>query len=898
MRNSSISVITIQSRFSIAIVLFIIACLLVFINLQHRHAENKFLDNQKNSFLQKSEILDNSIGKISTYIEMENDVTDSFLSAEIDSTSFLELFQYNEEKQFYSLCNNKQLGYKQVFSSIATSNLDSPDELMRFSKLALKLQEYQRAFQNMNPNVVLSYYVSDKQSFTEIYPPLPLSEVIPDDFASFITDAYEVYNELAPPSKNPSRSIFWTSPYIDRAGNGMMVTCAVPIYYNDTYVGVLGSDILLTFLGQHTSNTVNSLGHLSIISDDNKVISSTDINYENESEICTAPHIDIIKNHSYDSSWSISTKGEYIIEYSLKNAPWTFQYIIDQNQAKKLLLDAIIVDLQFVILSIIIVIILTIFIHIKLLNPGVIAEQQLKKLSLELEKQVSLRTQLLKDREENLKITLNSIADAVVSTNIHGEIEEMNPVAENLMAVKLEEVKGTPIQSIFNIYNHLTRLPIKCPVETVLETGKITGIMKGAILVGQNGSEYQIADSCAPIVNANKVMTGVILVFRDISEEEKLEKQLQHSQKMDAVGQLAGGVAHDFNNMLSGILGAAELIKVSTELESSENQELLNLIITTSERSAELTSKLLAFSRQGEIAASTVDIHKILGNSIAILIRSIDKRINIHSNLFAEILSVVGDNSALQNLFMNLGINASHAMPEGGSIEISTRNVYLDDFYCSKTQFDIQSGNFIEIEVKDTGSGISPENLVKIFDPFFTTKEKGKGTGLGLAAAYGTINKHHGEIIVESEIGEGTSFRILLPTTSKSVTTTEKKDVSTEGIGTILLVDDEEIIRITGKHLLEKIGYTVILAEHGLDALHIFKSKQSEISLIISDMNMPKMNGSTLFKAIQKIDPELPFIISSGFTKDQSMKEHEKLGYINKPFRISELSNVVSKYLS
>ena len=240
-------------------------------------------------------------------------------------------------------------------------------------------------------------------------------------------------------------------------------------------------------------------------------------------------------------------------------------------------------------------------------------------------------------------------------------------------------------------------------------------------------------------------------------------------------------------------------------------------------------------------------------------------------------------------------------MPDGGKLEIETRNITLDKNYCNASPFDISEGDYIEIKVRDTGCGIPQENLSKIFEPFFTTKKQGEGTGLGLASVFGTIQDHHGAINVYSELGTGTVFHLYLPCSVEVV----KKEVHTEvvsfqGSGQILLVDDEELIRATGKYILKNLGYTVTLAKDGLEAVEIFEKQHSEIDLVIMDMIMPKMNGSDAFWKMKAIDEKCKVIISSGFTKDESLSELKKAGlagFIQKPFRVAELSALLDNVL-
>jgi PAS domain S-box-containing protein len=403
-------------------------------------------------------------------------------------------------------------------------------------------------------------------------------------------------------------------------------------------------------------------------------------------------------------------------------------------------------------------------------------------------------------------------------------------------------------------------------------------------------------------LNMVELSTGAYLqaIVRDITERKELEEQLRQSQKMDAVGVLAGGVAHDFNNMLAGILGAAEIIKGNKKL-NEEDAAYIDMIIQSSSRAADLTAKLLAFSRKGKLVSTPVDVHSIINDSVMLLEGSIDKKVSLKRNLTADDYMVIGDNSQLQNVLMNLCINASHAMPSGGDITISTRNIHLDEIYCQASPFDLSPGDFIEIEVHDNGYGIPPENLQKIFEPFFTTKQHGKGTGLGLSAVYGIVKNHHGAVSVYSEPGIGTVFHILLPgSAAKADTATDTASIKT-GTGNILLVDDEDFIRITAKTMLESMGYTVLLAENGKEGVDLFEKEYKNIDLVILDMVMPVMNGREAYEKMKEIDKDVKAIISSGFSKPDDVDELRKSGlsgFIRKPYFKMELSRMVADIIN
>ncbi len=399
----------------------------------------------------------------------------------------------------------------------------------------------------------------------------------------------------------------------------------------------------------------------------------------------------------------------------------------------------------------------------------------------------------------------------------------------------------------------------------------------------------------------------ILAVIRDLTEvkkaEEKqsqLEEALNQSQKMDAIGQLAGGVAHDFNNMLTGISGAVELLLLSKV--DGRQTEFLSLIKNAVTRASDLTRKLLDFSRKGKQLSTPVDLHAIIIDAIAILERSIDKRVTITTDLTAEHTMVVGDPSQLQSGILNICVNSRDAMPDGGEIVISTTNTELDEQDCSIGQ-QITPGSFIKLSVQDNGTGIPSKILPHIFEPFFTTKDEGKGTGLGLASVYGMVKDHHGEINVYSEHVTGTVFHIYLPISHDDTNRpiTDKRAISIEGTGTILIVDDEDIIRTTASLLLGNLGYKVLLAENGEEGVKVYQKESDDIDLVILDMVMPVMNGKEAFTKIKSLAPQAKIIISSGFAKNIDMENianHKPSGFISKPFNQYELSRLVAEVMA
>jgi PAS domain S-box-containing protein len=516
----------------------------------------------------------------------------------------------------------------------------------------------------------------------------------------------------------------------------------------------------------------------------------------------------------------------------------------------------------------------------------------------------NLKTQemakILEGQKQNLRITLNSIGEGVISTDLESCITGINPIAEKLTGYSFEEAQGKKLEEVFNILEAEGGKVAKSPVQDVLETDSFSLFKNHTVLVSREGQAYLIESSAAPIRD-DEGAVGVVLVFRDVTEEHALREQLNHSQKMKAVGQLAGGIAHDFNNMLGGILGCSEMLERSLQ-NGKDPKKYLHMIMESAERASSLAQKLLTFSRKKPTAFEGLYLHQVIQETAAVLKNTIDKKIEIKLDLNASSSTILGDLSLLQSLFLNLGINASHAMPEGGVLSFSSRILNLSEAYCNSSLFELEPGQFVEIEVKDTGCGMSAEVQQHIFEPFFTTKKQGKGTGLGLAAVYGAVQQHRGAITVYSEEGRGTSFHITMPLASNlQVENIYQKKEPVKGEGLILVVDDEKVMRATAEALLEECGYSVLVAENGEQALEIFEQHKKDIGLVIVDMIMPEMSGRECFGKLREIKQDVKVILSSGFTRNedlQAMREEGLMGFIGKPYCGTELSRLVHRVLS
>jgi two-component system cell cycle sensor histidine kinase/response regulator CckA len=377
---------------------------------------------------------------------------------------------------------------------------------------------------------------------------------------------------------------------------------------------------------------------------------------------------------------------------------------------------------------------------------------------------------------------------------------------------------------------------------------------------------------------------------RDITEKKKLEAQYLQAQKMEAVGTLAGGVAHDFNNLLMGIQGHTSLLLLDTD-PGHRHYKMLKSIEEQVKSGADLTWQLLSFARGGKIEVKPADLNALIKKTSTLFGRT-QKEISIHRSLQPEVWPVEVDRGQIEQVLLNLYVNAWQAMPSGGSLFLETKNVILDGGY--RKPFYVTPGNYVKISVTDNGVGMDEKTQKRIFEPFFTTKEMGRGTGLGLATTYGIIKGHGGFINVYSEKGHGATFTIYLPASAKKI---EKEKISpvelVKGKETILLVDDEEVVLNVNRMVLEKLGYRVIMARNGQEAIDIFRAQKDAIDLVILDMIMPGMEGGKAFDLLRGIQDGVRIILSSGYGINDEVKRMMERGcraFIQKPFDIGEFS--------
>jgi len=433
-----------------------------------------------------------------------------------------------------------------------------------------------------------------------------------------------------------------------------------------------------------------------------------------------------------------------------------------------------------------------------------------------------------------------------------------------------------------------------------VQAGKIANYRSEKRFVRKDGTTMWGDLSVSGIWDSKGRCELVIGVIADMTDRRNLEAQLLQAQKMEALGTLAGGIAHDFNNLLQAVLGYTEIL-IERRKSDSADSEALHRIHTAGRRGTTLIRNLLAFSRKVQPELSIVDLNREVVEIQKLLFHTIPKTIKIVVRSKDYVDKIMADASQISQILMNLAVNARDAMPEGGTLSIETENILLEDGYC-RIHPELQPGDYVLLTVSDTGHGMDAQTLERIFDPFFSTKEVGKGTGLGLATVYGIVKQHHGHISCYSEPGKGTVFNIYFPAIKREdrAETPEEQVEPRRGSETILLADDEEILRDLGTNILENFGYHVLVAGDGQGALEMYKAHRGSISLVLLDLNMPKLDGVSCMTEILKLDPHARVLIATGlleYVTDETVMNRGASGFVSKPYSTRKLLSQVREIL-
>jgi PAS domain S-box-containing protein len=499
----------------------------------------------------------------------------------------------------------------------------------------------------------------------------------------------------------------------------------------------------------------------------------------------------------------------------------------------------------------------------------------------------------LEEERRRLAVILASIGDGVIATDDHGLVSFMNGKAEDMTGWSQADALGMPIGSVFTIVDEITRLPRAVPVDEALSNGARSDPGDGAVLIARDGTERAVADSASPIKDGKGAILGAVLVFRDIAGIRRALQATQSTQRLESLGILAGGIAHDFNNLLSGIYGNLELARLQSN--PAETTECLDAVFGTLGRARGLAHQLLTFSKGGGPVRITGALPAFLTEVIHFALSGSESAVSF--GLPDDLWLCDFDPGQLGQAVDNIVINATQAMPHGGSISVQGRNVELGD----EGRSGLGSGRYVELTIQDTGMGMSRQVADRVFEPFFTTKESGSGIGLSVAGSI--IKAHHGAIEIESRLGHGTTIHILLPASNADAVVPAAALAATKsGSGRVLIMDDEEELRGLYEAMATRLGYEAVSAADGLEAVRILAEEAAagrRFRAAIVDLTVHGgMGGIEAVARLKKVDPSLPVIVASGYAPGPALTSPEKLGFcgaLPKPFTLGELSAVLAR---
>jgi len=523
--------------------------------------------------------------------------------------------------------------------------------------------------------------------------------------------------------------------------------------------------------------------------------------------------------------------------------------------------------------------------------------EELNRINNKLRQELSERKRMeatLRESEEKYRTVLEGTPDPVVVYDIKGKVIYLNPAFTRVFGWTLAERFGKKMDD----YVPEAAWPkTKKMIEMAISGKSFSGIETIRYNKGKNIVNVSISGAIYRNQAGNPV--GSVVNLRDISEQKKLEGQLEQANKMKAIGTLSGGIAHDFNNILSIIIGNTELA-LDDIPEGNSAHSNLEEIRRASIRARDVVRQLLSFARKTKLEKKPIKLVPVIKDTLKLLRATIPMSIHIRQNMENTFDNILADPTQVHQIMINLCTNARHAMSDGGILEVSLKSMELDEIAASQYQ-DLSPGRYVNLKVSDTGHGIPKEEIDRIFDPYYTTKEFGKGTGMGLSVVHGIVKSHGGVISVDSELGKGTSFSILFPVIEKeTVSEIEDEEELPTGSERILFVDDEESIVSIGRNRLERLGYRAEAQMNPSEALKLFCNNPDQFDLVITDMTMPEMSGEQLAKEVLKIRPDIPIILCTGFSERIDDKKAKEIGihrYIEKPINGSDLAKLVRQVL-
>jgi two-component system cell cycle sensor histidine kinase/response regulator CckA len=521
------------------------------------------------------------------------------------------------------------------------------------------------------------------------------------------------------------------------------------------------------------------------------------------------------------------------------------------------------------------------------------AERELREIKNQLEARVRERTQELQAANDTLQSLIEAAPQAIILLNLSGKVQIWNRAAEKIFGWTASEVIGGTLPYML----HEKREEDQRIFERTIAGNAMTNLEVRR--AHRDGSQLDLLLSVLPLRDSTGAVSGCLSFVTDITEQKKLENQLFRAQRLESIGMLASGIAHDLNNILAPILMSIQLFKDKFRDESS--QETLSMLESSTKRGANLVKHVLTFARGYEGEFMRVQLKHVLLDVEKIVAQTFPKSIRVVTEIPTALSAVKADPTQLHQVFMNLCVNARDAMPNGGTLLIRAENVIVDENYVSLNS-EAKTGPFVMVEVADTGKGIPPVLQDRIFEPFFTTKSLGMGTGLGLSTAQAIVKNHGGFINVYSEPGRGTSFKVYLSTLSAATAQEDQGLQPALPAGNnelILVVDDEAAVRDICKLTLEGFGYRVLVARNGADGLRIYATHTSEIAVVISDMNMPIMNGGTMMDAMRAINADVKILSSSGLSHyvETARGLTGSIAFISKPYTAEQLLRKIAELL-
>jgi PAS domain S-box-containing protein len=528
-------------------------------------------------------------------------------------------------------------------------------------------------------------------------------------------------------------------------------------------------------------------------------------------------------------------------------------------------------------------------------------EEEVRRLNTDLEKRVQDRTAELARANRSLAdlaAIVQHSHDAIASMTLDGTVTSWNPAAEQMFGYTRQEVTGKSVRRLVpaNRYQEFEEI-----VDRLVRGGEIPPFE--TMRLHKDGRELDVWFSISPLKDENGAITGASVIIRDITEKKRAETTLRETQKLESLGLIAGGVAHDFNNLLVGVMGNASMV-LDAMTTNDPSREFVEAILSASESAAHLTSQLLAYAGKGRFVIREIDLSGVVRDIGALIATSIPRHVHVELELAPDLPVLQGDPGQMQQLVMNLVLNAAEAIPKErqGTVWATTDSVYLlsDEARRSHGGERLKPGPYVRLRVRDDGTGMGRELVERIFDPFFSTKFTGRG--LGLAAVQGIVRGYNGVIEVRTAMGQGSTFEVLLPANSAPepapTAAPERQDL--QGSGTILLIDDEEVVRLTTRRTLERFGYTVLVAPDGARAVEIFHEHAAEIEAVILDMTMPMMSAEETFRRLRAPRPDLPVILSSGYDESEAMQRFQASGiaaFIQKPYAARKLASLIKRIL-